>query len=581
MVRLDVPPGGNPDPTSIATPDTTMTDQTRHPGECHELVRHKYLWAAIAAGTVVLIGIAGGAYVLLRTKGSPASTAQTFLSAWERGDSTAMRGATLTPPPDMDQQYQALRTGLGVKKVQTTLGTVTKQGGHATAPFTADLGLPMGTWRYQGRLRLTTDHQEWKVIWSPESIHPDLHAGQQLATSYRWPTRARVVAADGTMIDGTGVSGSVQQLVGGTAPLTDKQAKRLGTSYRKGDIVGQSGIQQRFDKRLAGTPSASVTVADASNHPVKTVGGFPGKPGRNVRTTLDLHTQRAASAALQGQTKPTSMVAIRPSNGQILAVANAPGGFDRALQGIYPPGSTFKVVTSYALLRSGLSPSAKVECPKQANVGGQVIHNSEGEKLGSITFKEALAQSCNTAFALQTQRRLNPSRLSAAASTFGFNQKIDPGVRVAAGSYPMPKDTAETAVSGFGQGRDLANALSMAGVAAGVAGGTWRPPIFVSDPQIPQKAKPGRLDPTLRGQLVDMMRAVVATGTAKDAKLPAGTAGKTGTAEYASGKNGKAPPTHAWFIGFRGDLAFAVIVEGGGFGSKAAAPIATRFLNAL
>lgn len=558
-----------------------MTDQNRHPGECHELVRHKYLWIAIAAGVVVVVGVAAGAYVLLRTKGSPTQTASAFLSAWERGDGAAMRGEVASPPADMDRQYQALRTGLGVQKVHATLGRTIKQGGHATAPFTADLSLPMGTWHYQGQVRLATDHREWKVVWSPETIHPDLHAGQHLTTSYRWPQRAHVVAANGSVIDGADVSGSVQQLVGGTAALTDKQAKKLGTSYRKGDVVGQSGIQQRFNKRLAGTPTASITVADASNHPVKTVGGFPGKAGRDVRTTLDQHIQQAAASAVQGQTKPTSMVVLRPSTGQILAVANLPGGFDRALQGTYPPGSTFKVVTAYALLRSGLSPSARVQCPKTANVGGQVIHNSEGEELGDISFTDALAQSCNTAFALQTQSRLNPARLSSAASLFGFNQKIDPGVKVAAGSYPSPRDTAEMAVSGFGQGKDLANALSMAGVAAGVESGTWRPPIFVSDPQVPQKAKAGHLDPRIRSELADMMRSVVTTGTAKPAALPAGTAGKTGTAEYASGQNGKQPPTHAWFIGFRGDVAFGVIVEGGGFGAKTAAPIAKRFLNAL
>ncbi|MDN3356536.1 penicillin-binding transpeptidase domain-containing protein [Actinomadura sp. DC4] len=546
-------------------------------------MRQKYLWVAIGAGAlVVVLGLAAGAYVLFRTKGSPESTASTFLSDWEHGDSTGMSAAALSPPPDMDRQYQLLRTGLGVKTVRTKLGTVTKQdGGHAIAPFTADLILPMGTWHYSGRLLLVTSDHKWKVSWSPESIHPDLHAGQHLTTSYRWPARAHVVAANGSLIDGVDVSGSVQQLVGLTGALTDKQAKRLGTSYAKGDVVGRSGIQQRFDKRLAGTPTASVTVADASNHPVKTVGGFPGKAGRDVRTTLDLHTQRAAAAAVQGQKKPTSMVVMRPSSGQILAVANIPGGFDRAMQGTYPPGSTFKVVTAYALLRSGLSPSAKVQCPKKANVGGQVIHNSEGEELGDITFTEALAQSCNTAFAMQTQRRLNPARLVGAAGLFGFNQKIDPGVRVAAGSYPSPTSDAEMAVSGFGQGRDLANALSMAGVAAGVSSGTWRPPIFVSDPPVPQKARAGRLDPNARAQLTQMMRAVVTRGTAKDTGLPAGTAGKTGTAEYASGHNGKQPPTHAWFIGFRGDVAFAVIVEDGGFGAKAAAPIAKRFLNGL
>src|SRR5262249_28142854 len=151
------------------------------------------------------------------------------------------------------------------------------------------------------------------------------------------------------------------------------------------------------------------------------------------RTTLDPRIQQAAVAAVQGQKKPTSMVVLRPASGQILAVANVPGGFNRAMEGIYPPGSTFKVVTAYALLQSGLSPSDRVECPKTANVGGQTIHNSEGEDLGTITFSQAFAQSCNTAFALQTQRRLSPSRLTAAASLFGFNQRLDPGVRATAG----------------------------------------------------------------------------------------------------------------------------------------------------
>ena len=156
-----------------------------------------------------------------------------------------MRAMTAAPPPDMDQQYKTLRTGLGVKKVQATLGSVTKKGGHATAPFTASLTLPMGTWRYQGRLSLATDHREWKVGWSPESIHPDLHSGQHLTTSYRWPQRARVVAANGTAIDGTNVSGSVQGLVGSAAPLTEKQAsgstRRITRATSSGSRAFSSG----------------------------------------------------------------------------------------------------------------------------------------------------------------------------------------------------------------------------------------------------------------------------------------------------------------------------------------------------
>ncbi|MEV5751369.1 penicillin-binding transpeptidase domain-containing protein [Actinoallomurus sp. NPDC052308] len=544
---------------------------------------NKKVWLIIAAALVVVLGVAGGgAYVLLRTKGSPAQTAEDFLAGWRRGDLAAMRAATVTPPADFDRYYQGLRTDLGTTKVGVSLGTVTKHGKQATAPFTATLALPAGDWKYQGSLRLVTSHREWKVAWAPEAVHPELHAGQHFTTSSKWLKRGSVFAADGTPIDGPDVSGSVQQLVGGTAPLTDKQAKKLGTPYAKGDVVGQWGIQQRFDKRLAGTPTTTISTADASGHIVKSVGGFTGTPGQNVKTSLDLHVQRAMSNALQGQGKPTSMVAIRPATGQILAVGNIPGGFDRALQGTYPPGSTFKVVTAYALLQAGLTPSSSVQCPKTANVGGQVIHNSEGEGgAASMTFKDALAESCNTAFALQTQKLLSAAKLSSAATALGFNQKIDPGVTAAAGSFPTPTSDAEKAVAGFGQGRDLANALSIAGVAAGVADGTWRPPVFVTEPHVPQKAKATPLDSTARSRLEGMMRAVVTSGTAKPAGLPSGTAGKTGTAEYGSAQKGKEPPTHAWFMGYRGDVAFAVVVEGGGFGAKAAAPIAARFLKAL
>jgi transpeptidase family protein/MecA-like transpeptidase family protein/penicillin-binding protein len=542
--------------------------------------RSKRPWL-VATVTVVVVGVASGGYLVFGAKDGSARTAETFLAGWQHGDVTAMRAATTSPPGDFDQQYRSLRRDLGITGVRATLGKITERGDHATAGFTAALALPMGTWRYQGRLELARKHRRWWVVWSPEAIHPELHAGQRLKTTRQWPKRAKVTGADGTAIDGTNVSGSVQLLVGTLAPATDEEAKRLGTPYEQGDAIGKSGIQQRFDTRLAGTPATTVSTADAADHPIKAVGFFAARPGQAVKTSLDMRVQQAASNALRGQTKPTSLVAMRPSTGQILAVSMIPGGFDRAMQGIYPPGSTFKVVTAYALLQNGLTPDSRVDCPKTANVGGQMIHNAEGEVLGSITFAEALAQSCNTAFALQTQKLLSPAKLASAAATFGFNQKIDPGLGANTGTFPIPTSTPELATAGFGQARDLANPLNMAGVAAGVADGTWRPPTLVTDPQIPQNAEASELDPGARSRLAAMMQAVVTSGTAKSAGLPSGTAGKTGTAEYGSARKGKKLPTHAWFIGFRGDVAFAVVVEGGGFGAKAAVPIAARFLKAL
>ncbi|MBC6463655.1 penicillin-binding transpeptidase domain-containing protein, partial [Actinomadura sp. HBU206391] len=162
------------------------------------------------------------------------------------------------------------------------------------------------------------------------------------------------------------------------------------------------------------------------------------------------------------------------------------------------------------------------------------------------------------------------------ARDLGFDAPITPGVPAQRGRFPLPRDDAEFAAASFGQGRVLASPLNMAAVAAAAKSGSWRSPQFVANGGARQTVR--RLDPGVVSGLQTMMSAVVTNGTAKAARLPAGTAGKTGTAEYGTGAK---PPTHAWFIGYRGDLAFAVIVEGGGTGGDVAAPLAAAFLRGL
>jgi len=146
------------------------------------------------------------------------------------------------------------------------------------------------------------------------------------------------------------------------------------------------------------------------------------------------------------------------------------------------------------------------------------------------------------------------------------------------GTFPTPKDRAELAASAIGQGRILASPVQMASVAATVASGAWHAPTLT---MLPAPAAPSArsLAPATAVTLRDFMASVVqGSGTAAGAGLPSGTFGKTGTAEFG---NGNPPQTHAWFIGYRNNLAFAVIVEGGGVGGRVAAPIAARFLDAL
>jgi cell division protein FtsI/penicillin-binding protein 2 len=271
---------------------------------------------------------------------------------------------------------------------------------------------------------------------------------------------------------------------------------------------------------------------------------------------------------------------MQPSTGELLAVVNTPfDGYNRALLGRYPPGSTFKVVTAAALLAGGLRPGDPVDCPKEAKVGGRTFGNFEDEVLGRIPFSSAFANSCNTAFVQQAAKRLTGDELLAAAGRFGFGADPSPGVPAVTSRVPAPSDRADLAAEAFGQGRVTASPLQMATVAATVAEGRWRQPRLVAgDAGDSPREPPEPLDGGVAATLRTLMRQVVTEGTAAPAGLPAKVGGKTGTAEFG---RGDPLPTHAWFIGFRGDLAFSVVVDGGGVGGKVAAPAAARFLRGL
>ena len=376
---------------------------------------------------------------------------------------------------------------------------------------------------------------------------------------------------------------SARLLLGGLGPVTADDLRRLGPAYQAGDLVGHgNGLEAAFERQLAGRPGGDVRLVGAGGATATVLQRFPATPGEALRTTLDPKEQQAGERALAAGAhgKPAALVALRPSTGELLAVVNTPpyDGFDRALLGRYPPGSTFKVVTAAALLASGLGPDDQVACPKQVKVGGRTFGNFEHEQLGSIPFRTAFAKSCNTAFVGLAARRLTAARLRAAAARFGFGSDPSPGIPAVTGQVPPAADAADLAAEAFGQGRVTTSPLQMATVAATAADGRWRKPRLVAAPGGDAGAAPAPLDPAVAGTLRTLMRLVVTGGTAGGAGLPAGVAGKTGTAEFGSGDP---LPTHAWFIGFRGDLAFAVVVEGGGVGGEVAAPIAARFLAPL
>jgi cell division protein FtsI/penicillin-binding protein 2 len=368
-------------------------------------------------------------------------------------------------------------------------------------------------------------------------------------------------------------------VVGTVGPITAQELQMLGPPFAAGDMVGQSGIEQAYERQLAGTPGATVTVTDRHGNTVAIVGRLPNHPATPVETTIDPSVQEAAEAALAGQALPAALVAIQASTGDVLASVSTPDSeaVNEAFDGAYPPGSTFKVVTSTDLIEHGLSPSSPATCPSTITVNGEVFHNFEGETTPSLSMAQAFAMSCNTAF-IGLSGSLPDASYPTTASQFGIGSAINMGLAAFGGRVPAPTSTSDAAATAIGQAQVVVSPLALANVAATVDSGSLHLPRLVVG--APDDSTPAQtLNPTIVSDLRTMMNAVVTSsiGTAAGAGLPAGTFGKTGTAEFGTANP---PKTDAWFIGYNGDLAFAVLVVGGGVGGAVAAPIATKFLAA-
>ncbi len=381
-------------------------------------------------------------------------------------------------------------------------------------------------------------------------------------------------------------SGFASTLLGSVGPITAEQLTKLGPLYEPGDQVGQYGLQAAYQDSLAGTPSSQIrvldpTVTDPTKQVVAVVHQLPGQAPVPLQTTIDVGIQQAADAALAGVTQPSALVAIDTS-GNVRAVVSGPVGtqFDRALYGVYPPGSTFKVITTDGLLNAGLTPTSTLTCPGAITVDGKVFHNFESESAGSLSLSRAFAVSCNTAFIGAEHAHLSADQLRAAAAQFGFGVALKLGLSTVGGHFPAGGDEVETAADAIGQGQVTVSPLQMATVAAAVMTGQWRPPVLLPAHTTTATAGlPGALSPAIQSQLTALMGQVVTGGTGTAAAVSGRTVyGKTGTAEYGSANP---PKTHAWFIGFSGNLAVAVIVEGGGVGGTVAAPLVHKFFAAL
>ncbi len=349
-----------------------------------------------------------------------------------------------------------------------------------------------------------------------------------------------------------------------------------------GDVVGLSGLQARYDEQLRGTPGVRVSATGGETD--RTLFEQAPTPGQPLRLTLDPALQQKAEQVLAGTAPVSALVAIRPSSGDILAAANGPGndGLNAATFGQYAPGSTFKVVTSLALLRAGLTPETPVACDATTVVDGKTFKNYDdypASGIGRITLRRAVANSCNTAF-ISERDRLDDGALAEAAGSLGLGIDRDLGFPAYFGQVPPPEGETEKAADLIGQGKVLASPMAMAAVAASVRAGTTVTPRLVLDHEVPAAAEPTPLTPQEAEQLRGLMRAVVTEGSGSFlADLPGEVGAKTGTAEYGSPDASGTLPTHTWMIATQDDLAVAVFVETGVSGSQTAGPLLEQFLR--
>lgn len=559
------------------------------------------------------------ALVLSGCGGGDPSPEQRFADALASGDVQAAADLT-SDPAAASTAITAMLDGLNA---QGRSFTVSENGDAFT--LAADWSFGDGKqWQYSTEGRVDGD----VIAWDPAVLVPGLDADSTVRFTPTSGTPAKVVAGDGQPIMTQQVvtlvnvqppadTAALARLLAPVVPTVTTES--LDAELAKSDGKPITAITLRepdvepIRDRLAAVPGVDLvqqtrllTVDRALSSPVLadlatvwqeqqdasagwavqmvtadgTTSRLAGQDAARVPdidTTLDLRLQTKAEEALASVPQPAAIVALRPSTGAVLAVAqNAPADAQGAvaLTGLYPPGSTFKTVTTSAALQAGkATPDTVLPCPGTENIEGRQIPNDDNFDLGSVPLHSAFAHSCNTTMG-RLAVSLPPDALQQAALQFGLGvDYVTPGLTTVTGSVPTAETPAERVESAIGQGAVTASPFGMALVAASIANGSTPAPMMIA-------GKPGVADRTVPptsaevdAALRSMMRETVTDGTARTlADLP-NLEGKTGTAEYGDGTR-----PHGWFVGMDGDLAFAVFVAGAD-SSGPALEAAGRFLR--
>ncbi|MFI8833056.1 penicillin-binding transpeptidase domain-containing protein [Streptomyces afghaniensis] len=520
---------------------------------------------AVTAGAVVLAVAAGGAYAaglgpFERDTGpdpAAAEQARAFLADWAAGRLPSAAGRT-TSPGTAQRVLDSFTAGLDISGPKLTAEPAAEaEDGTVTVPFTARMPVEgLGTWTYESKLPLREQSDgSWKVDWTLSVVHPRLSDTEKFRLEREETEPPEVTDREGTTLSGA------------KFPSLGPVMAQLGGG---GGGTGPRGAIHLVDRA---TGKVERTEARFGARTVREEGP--------VRTTLDAGWQAAAEKALAAHAdgKNAALVALRIDDGEILAVANSPSsGFNRALSGTYAPGSTWKIVTTSALLlKDAVAPDDVVDCPKYLTVGKR-FQNVELSEHPGATFRKDFTESCNTAF-ISLRDRLDDGELGEVAREyFGVGQEWHVGAPSYDGSVPVPKDETEKAASMIGQGRVQANPLIMASVTATAVSGTFHQP-SLTEGDTEGNEDTTRTTPLPRGvvaQLREMLRATVTGGTARVlSDLPGEIGAKTGTAEVSDDQD-----NNGWLVAHRGNIAVACVVEEGVTGGGSAGPVVRALLAA-
>ncbi len=387
--------------------------------------------------------------------------------------------------------------------------------------------------------------------------------------------------------------------------------------YKVGELVGRSGLESTFEGPLRGEPGYKLRSIGVDGKESKVFAERPVVHGKDIYLTLDMKIQCAAERALGDNNG--AIVAIDPVTGELLAITSRPGFdpnlfsfglssaewaslrdderqplFNRALNGIYPPGSTFKLITAAAALDCGVVNKDTIfDDDGTFSVRGNIVRNFRSEVFGEHSFSDAVIKSINTTFA-KVGLDLGAANFVDYATKFGFDEasKIELPVTISSVGDPRVSQV-ELVWASVGQGRVVSTPLQMASVIGTIANkGTRIEPSLIykvvekypdgtpfKETRFEVKEGVSVIKSEAAEELIELLTRVVQEGTGRSVEIPGfPIAGKTGTAEIARGSD----IAHAWFVGFvpveDPRFAFATFVERGGVGGAVAGPIAKAFI---